>query len=84
MLYNEISLQTNWLAGNVRYLATGLSGIANSNLNRKGPNRMCKAAFTNKRRFNHLLSKIPMHVIVKPDIALFGAACHGFEQLETS
>jgi glucokinase len=45
---------------------------------------MCKAAFTNKGRFSSLLSKIPVHVIVKPDIALFGAACHGFEQLETS
>lgn len=42
-----------------------------------------KAAFTNKGRFSSLLSKIPVHVIVKPDIALFGAACHGFEQLET-
>ena len=41
-----------------------------------------KAVFTNKGRFKDLLSRIPVHVIVKPDIALFGAACHGFEQIE--
>ena len=41
-----------------------------------------QAAFTNKGRFKDLLSRIPVHVIVKPDIALFGAACHGFEQIE--
>jgi glucokinase len=44
---------------------------------------MCKSAFMSKGRFSSLLSKIRVHIIVKPDIALFGAACHGFEQLET-
>jgi glucokinase len=43
-----------------------------------------KTAFTRKGRFSKLLSKIPVHVIVKPDVALFGAACHGFEQLEAA
>jgi glucokinase len=43
-----------------------------------------KAAFINKGRFSGLLLKIPVHVIVKLDIALFGAACHGFEQLEAA
>jgi len=43
-----------------------------------------KEAFTNKGRFNDLLSKTPVHVILRPDIALFGAACHGFEQLEAT
>jgi glucokinase len=42
------------------------------------------ASFTNKGRFRDLLSRIPGHVIVKPDIALFGAACHGFEQMGTN
>jgi glucokinase len=42
------------------------------------------AAFKNKGRFSSLLAKIPVHVIVKPEMALFGAACHGFEQLETT
>ena len=43
-----------------------------------------KTSFTNTGRFSDLLSTTPVHVIVKPDIALFGAACHGFEQLETT
>jgi len=43
-----------------------------------------RTAFSNKGRFSGLLLKIPVHVIVKPDIALFGAACHGFEQLEAT
>jgi glucokinase len=43
-----------------------------------------KTAFTRKGRFSKLLSKIPVHVIVKPDVALFGAACHEFEQLEAA
>jgi glucokinase len=43
-----------------------------------------KEIFTRKGRLSDLLSKIPVHVIVKPDVALFGAACHGFEQLENT
>lgn len=43
-----------------------------------------RTAFINKGRFSSLLSIIPVHVIVKPDIALLGAACHGFEQLEAA
>jgi glucokinase len=43
-----------------------------------------KKTFTRKGRLSDLLSKIPVYVIVKPDVALFGAACHGFEQLENT
>ncbi len=38
-------------------------------------------AFINKGRFEKLLSEIPVYVILKPDAALFGAACHIFEQV---
>ena len=36
-------------------------------------------AFTNKGRFSDLLSRIPVHVILQPDVALFGAAKQGLE-----
>ncbi|HEX6305110.1 MAG TPA: glucokinase [Anaerolineales bacterium] len=36
-------------------------------------------AFTKKGRFSDLLSQIPVHVILQPDVALFGAAKHGLE-----
>lgn len=36
-------------------------------------------AFTNKGRFFDLLSRIPVHVILQPDVALYGAAKHGLE-----
>ena len=36
-------------------------------------------AFTKKGRFSDLLSRIPVHVILHPDVALFGAAKHGLE-----
>lgn len=36
-------------------------------------------AFTKKGRFSSLLSGIPVHVILQPDVALFGAARHGLE-----
>ncbi len=74
-------------AGNLalKVLATGGiyigGGIPPRVLSKIGKERF-KAAFTNKGRFSDFLSSIPVHVIVKPDIALFGAACHGFEQIE--
>ncbi len=36
-------------------------------------------AFRNKGRFTDMLTRIPVHVILNPRIALLGAACHGFE-----
>ena len=38
-------------------------------------------AFRNKGRFTALLSRVPMHVILNPKIALLGAASHGFETM---
>lgn len=38
-------------------------------------------AFINKGRFERLLAEIPVYVILKADTALFGAACHIFEQV---
>lgn len=35
-------------------------------------------AFHNKGRFSEMLSHIPVHVILNPDVALIGAAAHGF------
>jgi glucokinase len=37
------------------------------------------AAFRHKGRFDDLLTKIPIHVILNPKSALLGAACHGLE-----
>ena len=34
-------------------------------------------AFFNKGRLASVIERIPVHVILNPDIALFGAACHG-------
>jgi glucokinase len=36
-------------------------------------------AFRNKGRFSDMLANIPVHVILKPDVALFGAASYGFD-----
>ena len=36
-------------------------------------------AFTHKGRFSDLLARIPVHVILNPQAALLGAACHGFD-----
>ncbi|GAG22219.1 unnamed protein product, partial [marine sediment metagenome] len=36
-------------------------------------------SFRNKGRFSELVSRIPVHVIVNPKIALIGAAFHGLE-----
>jgi glucokinase len=36
-------------------------------------------AFTRKGRFSKLLSQIPVHVIMQREVALYGAAKHGFE-----
>ncbi|MBN1666362.1 MAG: glucokinase [Anaerolineales bacterium] len=43
------------------------------------PDRFVKA-FINKGRFTDWLSAIPIHIITRPDTALLGAACYGFEQ----
>lgn len=34
-------------------------------------------SFTAKGRFSNLLSKVPVHIIMHPDVALYGAAQHG-------
>jgi glucokinase len=39
-------------------------------------------SFTNKGRFSELVSRIPVHVILNPKIALIGAAFHGLESSE--
>lgn len=39
------------------------------------------AAFVSKGRFEKLLSAVPIYVILKRDAALYGAACHIFEQI---
>ncbi len=36
-------------------------------------------AFTHKGRFTQMLARVPVHVILNPDVALLGAARHGFE-----
>jgi glucokinase len=41
-------------------------------------NRGFMQAFQRKGRFTKLLGQMPVHVILNPKIALFGAACHGF------
>lgn len=74
-------------AGNLalKVLATGgiyIGGGIPPRILPKLDNERFTKAFTGKGRFRDFLSKIPVHIIVKPDIALFGAACHGFEQLE--
>jgi glucokinase len=35
------------------------------------------SAFFDKGRLSHVVKRIPVHIILNPDIALFGAACHG-------
>lgn len=37
-------------------------------------------AFASKGRLSDLVSHMPVYVILRPDAALFGAACHGLEQ----
>jgi glucokinase len=39
------------------------------------------AAFVHKGRFSDWLAAVPIYIIVKPEAALFGAACFAFEQL---
>lgn len=36
-------------------------------------------AFRSKDSYAYLLQEVPVHVILHPEIALFGAACHGLE-----
>ena len=40
-------------------------------------------ALTNKGRFARMLSKIPVHIILQPQVALFGAACHALQGDQT-
>jgi glucokinase len=40
-------------------------------------------AFKHKGRFSGALAKIPVHVILNPELALIGAACQGFETADT-
>jgi glucokinase len=40
------------------------------------------AAFTNKGRFDELLNTIPVHIITKPNSALFGVACYAFDAIK--
>jgi glucokinase len=41
-------------------------------------------AFTHKGRFTQMLARIPVHVILNPDVALLGAARRGFENVSTT
>ncbi len=36
-------------------------------------------AFRQKGRFTDMLTRVPLHVILNANVALLGAACHGFE-----
>jgi len=40
-------------------------------------------AFKHKGRFSGALAKVPIHVILNPELALIGAAWHGFDMAET-
>jgi glucokinase len=35
--------------------------------------------FQHKGRFTKMMSEVPVHIILNPDIALLGAASYGFE-----
>jgi glucokinase len=37
------------------------------------------AAFLNKGRLSTILDKMPIHVIVNPNVAILGSACYGFD-----
>jgi len=41
-------------------------------------------AFVHKGRFSDWLAEIPIHIILRPQAALFGAACFAFEQVGAS
>jgi len=38
-------------------------------------------AFRQKGRFTDMLTRVPLHVILNANVALLGAACHGFERV---
>ncbi|MEN6482976.1 MAG: glucokinase [Anaerolineaceae bacterium] len=40
------------------------------------------SAFQNKGRFSEMLSRVPVHIIRNPEVALIGAARYGMEQAE--
>ncbi len=63
------------LAAGGIYLAGGMPGRTLPWLRK--PNFL--QAFTQKGRFAEMLMNIPVHVVTNPEIALFGAACHGNE-----
>jgi len=37
--------------------------------------------FSDKGRFEEMLRQVPIHIILNPEIALFGAAVHGLEMM---
>jgi len=57
------------------YLAGGMPGRVLSFLRKPA----FLNAFVQKGRFTNLLRAIPAHVVINPEVALFGAACHGNE-----
>ncbi len=70
-------------AGNMalRVLATGgvyLGGGIPMHLREALDSNTFRAAFRNKGRLSHLLAQIPVYIILSPEIALLGAAAHGF------
>ena len=87
---NALELFTNILANEasnlaLKVLATGGiylgGGIPPRLKDWIDPNQFMNA-FSHKGRFDNLLAAIPIHIIIKPETALFGAVCYAFEQLE--
>jgi glucokinase len=39
------------------------------------------ATFSDKGRFDNILAKVPVHVIIHPGAALLGAACDALEEI---
>jgi glucokinase len=66
----------------VKILATGgvyLGGGIPARILPKLSEPVFMRAFTHKGRFSDLLSRIPVHVILHPETALLGAACHALK-----
>lgn len=57
------------------YLAGGMPGRILPWLKKPG----FLQAFTQKGRFAEMLKNVPVHVVLNPETALLGAACHGLE-----
>ncbi|HUU41118.1 MAG TPA: glucokinase [Desulfatiglandales bacterium] len=74
-------------AGNfaLKVLATGgvyLGGGIPPKIIHALKDRQFMESFTRKGRFSELVSRIPVHIILNPNIALIGAASYGLELLE--